>query len=155
MSLIAKARAYATAAHSGQKRKYTGDDYIVHPIAVARLVEERGGSEAMICAALLHDTVEDTNTTEEDILANFGPEIAKLVRELTDVYTKEDYPHLNRKVRKKLEADRLALVSQEAKEIKYCDMLDNTSTIVEHDPGFAKVYLKEKETLLRKMGFRG
>lgn len=152
MDRIQHATVFATQAHAGQKRKYTGDDYIVHPIAVAELVRERGGSEHQIIAALLHDTVEDTDVTVQEIALNFGWIVATLVEELTDVYTHEAHPDKNRAMRKSLEADRLAKVSPEAKLIKLCDMIDNTSTIVEHDPGFAKVYLKEKQELYTKMG---
>ena len=152
MDRIQHATVFATQAHSGQKRKYTGDDYIVHPIAVAKLVAEKGGSEDQIIAALLHDTVEDTDVTLRDVLETFGASVAVLVQELTDVYTHEAYPEDNRAVRKNAEAMRLAHVSDEAKLIKLCDMMDNTSTIVEHDPGFAKVYLVEKARLYEVMG---
>lgn len=54
---------FANLAHKGQKRKYTGEDYIVHPISVARLVEKHGGSLDQQAAALLHDVVEDTPHT--------------------------------------------------------------------------------------------
>ena len=63
MELISKALKFSTAAHAavGQKRKYTGEDYIVHPIAVSEIVAAFGGSKEMVAAALLHDTLEDTN----------------------------------------------------------------------------------------------
>lgn len=151
MDRIQHATVFATQAHSGQKRKYTGDDYIVHPIAVAELVRLNGGTEDQIVAALLHDTVEDTDVTPVDIESEFGTDVEELVYELTDQFTHEAYPDNNRAQRKVWEADRLATVSHEAKLIKLCDMIDNTSTIVEHDPGFAKVYLKEKFELYSKM----
>lgn len=151
--LIARARMYAADAHLGQTRKYTGDPYIVHPIAVAEMVRRHGGTDTMIAAALLHDVIEDTDRTYGNILYNFGVDVAELVLELTDRYTKEAYPDKNRKWRKSKEADRLATVSAEARIIKWCDLADNTSTIVEHDPGFAKVFLREKAELLEKMGF--
>ena len=64
--------------------------------------------------------------------------------ELTDVYTTDAYPHLNRKARKELETARLATVSTEAKLIKLADIAENTSSIVERDPGFSRVYHAEK-----------
>jgi (p)ppGpp synthase/HD superfamily hydrolase len=152
MDRIQHATVFATQAHTGQKRKYTGDDYIVHPIAVAELVRERGGSENQIMAALLHDTIEDTSVEYMDVERSFGIGVAKLVLELTDYYTHERFPEKNRAERKKLEADRLARVSDEAKLVKLCDMIDNTSSITEHDPGFAKVYLVEKAHLYDVMG---
>ena len=81
---------FANLAHKGQKRKYTGEDYIVHPISVARLVEKHGGSLDQQAAALLHDVVEDTSHTLADINALFGHDIAELVRWLTDTSKPED-----------------------------------------------------------------
>ena len=66
---------FAKTAHDGQKRKYTGEDYIVHPMAVSKLVKEHGGSKVQQAAALLHDVVEDTQYTLADIHANFGHEL--------------------------------------------------------------------------------
>jgi (p)ppGpp synthase/HD superfamily hydrolase len=151
MDRIQHATVFATQAHSGQKRKYTGDDYIVHPIAVAELVRENGGTEDQIIAALLHDTIEDTDVTYNDVYEAFGADVAALVWELTDRFTTEEYPNNNRAQRKAWETERLAKVSVTAKLIKLCDMIDNTSTIVEHDSGFAKVYLGEKIALYAAM----
>lgn len=151
---IQKAIDFGLAAHGNQRRKYTGDLYFTaHCVPVAEAVKEGGGTEDMVIAALLHDTIEDTDVMVEDIRREFGERVARLVLELTDVYTKEAYPDLNRAARKKLEAERMAKVSDEAKLIKLCDMADNTKSITEHDPGFAKVYLKEKAYLLEMMGF--
>lgn len=143
---------FATAAHMGQTRKYTGDPYVVHPIAVAEMVYAKGGDHEQVVAALLHDVVEDTGMTITDIESVFGMETATLVEELTDVYTRENYPDKNRKIRKALEADRLANVTIRAKLIKWCDLADNTRSIVEHDPNFSVVYLREKAALIEKMG---
>jgi (p)ppGpp synthase/HD superfamily hydrolase len=142
--LLEKALAFATVKHAGQLRKYTGDPYIVHPIAVAETVAATGGDEAAIAAAYLHDTLEDTATTYEELVTEFGVEVASLVFELTDVYTSKAYPHLNRKARVALEVKRLAGISDRAKLVKLADIANNTSTIEEHDPKFAKVYLPEK-----------
>ena len=151
MDRIQHATVFATQAHSGQKRKYTGDDYIVHPVAVAELVRDNGGTEDQIIAALLHDTIEDTSVTYEDVFKSFGADVAALVWELTDRFTHEEYPDNNRAQRKAWESERLAKVSVTAKLIKLCDMIDNTSSIVEHDPGFASVYLGEKIRLYAAM----
>ena len=77
-------RAYRTAEHyhTGQKRK-SGDDYITHPLAVATILAELGMNEPTLCAALLHDTVEDTSYTVEQLKADFGPEIAAMVDGVT------------------------------------------------------------------------
>lgn len=152
-ALVARARYFAAKKHAGQKRKYTGEPYIVHPIAVADRVRMAGGTPNMVAAALLHDVLEDTDATVDEVEAVTNREVAILVLELTDQYTKEFYPELNRKVRKELEAKRLATVSMPAKLIKLADMADNTATITQHDPAFAKVYLQEKAALLEWMGF--
>lgn len=152
MSLIAKALEFGANAHEGQVRKYTGNPYFnEHCVAVAARVKARGGDDDMIVAALLHDTVEDTDVTLDEVEREFGIAVASLVDALTDRYTHEAYPELNRAKRKKLEAERMATVSDAAKEIKLCDMMDNTESIVSHDPGFAKVYLREKAYLLECM----
>ena len=148
--MIDKALKFSTAAHAAvnQKRKYTGEDYIVHPIAVSNLVKENGGTDEMIAAALLHDTVEDTDVTREQIAEEFGWKIFKLVVELTDVTKPEDG---NRATRKAIEAKRLGMASKEAQTIKLADLIDNTKTIFKHDPKFAKVYIQEKIALLEAM----
>ena len=84
--LIYQALHYATVKHRGQKRKVSNADYIIHPILTSYLVAQYKRSknlENLICAAILHDTVEDTNATYNDILKRFGMPIAMLVFELT------------------------------------------------------------------------
>jgi guanosine-3',5'-bis(diphosphate) 3'-pyrophosphohydrolase len=148
MNNILKAIAFAAKAHGEQKRKYTGEPYIVHPIAVAQILGNIF-PDYVIIAAILHDTVEDTPATPQSISENFGYKVAGLVKELTDVFTKEEYPGLNRAQRKSCECDRIATISFEAKSIKLADLIDNTESIVLHDPGFAKTYLAEKQDMLR------
>lgn len=150
---------FAKKAHGDQKRKYTGEPYVYHTIAVSKLVKEQGGDLNMQAAALLHDVLEDTRVGHQELRTflysvdeESAEDVLQLVVELTDVYTKESFPHLNRKVRKELEAERLGRCSARAKRIKLADMEDNTSSIVERDPDFAKVYLKEKARLLEKIG---
>jgi (p)ppGpp synthase/HD superfamily hydrolase len=147
--LIARARRFADIAHATQKRKYTAQPYFTHVDAVARAIQASGGDEAMVAAAYLHDTLEDTATTYSELVAEFGTEVADLVKELTDVYTPLTHPGLNRKARKALEVQRLAKVSDRAKLIKRADMADNTSSIEQHDPKFARVYNAEKAELLK------
>ncbi len=153
---------FATAAHAGQKRKYTDQDYITHPIEVARIVKEQGGDDNMILAALLHDVLEDTSVTHAElrtILHNIisiesAEDVLSLVVELTDVFTKEAFPDYNRHSRKQFESLRLAYVSDRAKAIKRADIKHNSESILNHDPKFAKVFLKEKKDLLEKMSLK-
>jgi len=150
MELVEKARLFAIGAHKAiaHRRKYTGECYTTHLEDVAELVAQHGGSEAMIAAAWLHDVVEDTAVTIEDVETVFGGEVAALVGWLTAVSKPEDG---NRKARKAMDRAHLAQAPAEAQTIKYCDLISNTSSIVARDPGFAKVYLQEKAALLDVM----
>jgi len=145
--MINKARKLAEAAHRSidQRRKYTNDPYIIHPASVAKLVSSVTDNVAMISAAWLHDVVEDTSVTLDEIRNEFGDEIADLVSDLTDVSKPEDG---NRKIRKATDREHTRLSSPEAKTIKLADLIDNASSIIEHDPGFARVFMEEKRLLL-------
>ena len=148
MDVVRKAQVYAMAAHAavGQKRKYTGEPYIVHPAEVAKIVAGVPGSTPeMVAAAWLHDVVEDTGCTYTDIHMAFGADIATLVGWLTDVSVPEDG---NRAVRKARDCEHTAQAPAEAQTVKVCDLLSNTKSIVAHDPEFARVYLAEKRELL-------
>ena len=144
-----KALEFATKAHGAQMRKYSDEPYIEHPKRVAEIVRSVPHTPAMICAAYLHDVVEDTEVEIEEIELKFGKQVALLVQELTDEYMKVNYPHLNRKARKEKEVERQAKMSKEAKTIKLADVIDNTPDIVENDPGFGRKYLYEMEKLTR------
>jgi (p)ppGpp synthase/HD superfamily hydrolase len=149
MNQVEKARVFATAAHAavGQKRKYSGEDYIVHPLHVATVVAEAGGTEVQICAALLHDVLEDTQVTEQTLRVEFGNEVTDLVVWLTNV-SKTTCPTANRKTRKAADRDALAKAPAEAQTIKLADLISNTVSIVAEDPDFAKTYIPEKKELL-------
>ncbi len=144
-NLVDRALKFATIAHADQKRKYTGQPYIVHPIEVMKIVQSVEHDEAMLAAALLHDVVEDTDITIEVIADTFGEDVASLVDDLTDVSKPEDG---NRKTRKALDRAHSAKASARAQTIKLADLISNSSDILENDPKFAKVYLAEKELLL-------
>ena len=150
MDIVEKARIFQIAAHSAVKqvRKYTGEPYWVHPIEVANILIEYPCTDAMLAAAMLHDTIEDTGVTINIIEQEFGSVIADYVFWLTDQSTAEDG---NRAIRKKKDADRLAQAPREVQQVKLCDLISNTKSIVEHDENFAKIYLKEKAYLLSVM----
>jgi (p)ppGpp synthase/HD superfamily hydrolase len=83
--LIAKALEMAERAHAGQTRNGSGGmAYIHHPVAVAELLAEHGFDESTVAAALLHDVVEDSDTSIDEIAAAFGPRVAELVAALTE-----------------------------------------------------------------------
>lgn len=144
-----RALAFCIAAHSavGQKRKYTGEPYAVHPIEVAGILYDwvQECTEEMLIAALLHDVVEDTQVPLEVITAQFGFLVGSYVEQLTDISKPEDG---NRATRKAIDREHLAGACPAAKTIKLADLISNTSTIVQHDPEFARVYLAEKRALL-------
>ncbi len=157
--LLLKIRDFANKAHGNQKRKYTPEPYIVHPERVMYICKAYTEDIAVQGAALLHDVLEDTSTTKDQI-RNFISELLdeelaermiKYVVELTDIYEKKHYPNWNRKKRRSREAKRLAKVSGEAQTVKYADILDNCREIVVHDPDFAKRFLSECKMLLRHM----
>lgn len=80
--LILKAYNYAKENHKEQKR-LSGEEYIIHPLEVASILASLKMDDATICAALLHDVVEDTETTQEDITREFGKEISEMVSGVT------------------------------------------------------------------------
>jgi (p)ppGpp synthase/HD superfamily hydrolase len=158
-TILEKVKRFAALTHGEQKRKYSGEPYIQHPIRVMETCKMYTHDHCVLASALLHDVLEDTTVTEEvmhDFLSGImNPEdatkILKLVVELTDIYTQKNYPLLNRRARKAKEADRLACVSAEAQTIKYADIIDNAASIFVHDPGFATVFIGEGKWLLNKM----
>ncbi len=139
------AERFATEAHRGQLRKYTNEPYITHPAAVVALVQSVYHTNGMVCAAWLHDVVEDTGIPLEEIQDVFGPVIAGYVEQLTDVSKLTDG---NRKVRKEIDRQHLASADPKVQTIKLADLIDNTISIKRYDPKFARVYLEEKRLLL-------
>jgi len=139
-------RAYLTAEklHDGQKRK-SGEPYIIHPIAVAKILAEIGMDDHTIAAGILHDVVEDTHYTLEDVQKEFGEDIALMVDGVTKltnlVYsTKEEAQAENvRKMFLAMSKDIRVLV------IKICDRLHNIRTIEYMKP--EKIQEKCRETL--------
>lgn len=127
--IINKIIEFADKAHGDQTRKYAADKYIVHPIRVMATCKQYTDELPVLAAAILHDVIEDTATSEDHIL-HFLKDIMnendrnltiKLVNELTDVYVKKDFPKLNRDTRKKMELERLRKISARAQTIKYAD----------------------------------
>ena len=150
MTLVERARVFATAAHAacGQLRKYTYEPYIVHPAEVVSIVSTVPHTEAMLAAAWLHDVVEDTGVTLETVRAEFGEEVADLVGWLTDVSRPEQG---NRATRKAIDRAHTAMAPAAAQTVKLADLISNTRSIMEHDETFARTYLAEKKLLLEVM----
>lgn len=149
MTLAYDAMVFARKAHMGQSRKYTNEPYWTHLAEVAGIVStvavQHGDwhmAEQMAAVAWLHDTVEDTDVTLEEIERRFGSMVAVGVSGLTDNETG------NRAERKAKSRDRLSRCARWIQTIKCADLISNTSSIVEHDPKFAAVYLEETRLLL-------
>jgi len=140
-----KALEFATKAHEGQVRKYTGEPYINHPIAVAEIVRSVPHTPEMIAAAYLHDVVEDCGVNYGQLINGLGVNVARLVLWLTDVSQPTDG---NRATRKAMDRKHIAYAPAEAQTIKLADLIHNTSSIAQHDPEFWKVYREEKRALL-------
>jgi len=148
--LVKRALDFAVKAHATQKRKYTNEPYVTHPIIVAGLVASVGGSKYMVAAALLHDVVEDCGVTQATLFAEFGQEVANLVYWLTDYSI--GHPG-NRIARKAMDREHIAKAPADAQTIKLADLIDNTPSITKYDPDFAKVYMAEKRALLEGMHY--
>ncbi len=157
--VLKKVRDFADEAHGTQKRRYTPERYIAHPMRVMETCRPFTSDVTVLSAALLHDVLEDTPVDKQQLRTFLMSVMAKvsaertleLVEDLTDVYVKKDYPQWNRQKRKAKEAGRLSKIDTEAQSIKYADIIDNSREIVKHDPDFAQVYLFEYNMLLERM----
>lgn len=128
---IFRALAFAAEKHRRQRRKDTdASPYINHPVAVAHVlaVEASVSDVPTLVAAILHDTVEDTETTAEELAQQFGPEIAALVTELTDDKS------LPKQARKQLQIARAAAASPQAKRLKLADKICNVRDVTANPP---------------------
>lgn len=146
--LEVKALQYAANKHKGQKRKYNGLPYICHPIMVHHILSEVCDDPEMLAAALLHDTVEDTDATIEEIGELFGPRVKLLVAGLTDLSVPEDG---NRAHRKAIDRAHLGMQCNAVKTIKLADIIHNTPSILLYGKGFAEVYANEVKLLLKEL----
>ncbi|GAA5177552.1 hypothetical protein GCM10025771_14900 [Niveibacterium umoris] len=146
-ALVDAAQAFATLAHQqvGQLRKYTGQPYSEHLRRVAEIVASVTDDPAMQAAAWLHDVVEDTPVTIEEIGRTFGPAVRELVDALTDVSRSQDG---NRAARKAIDRAHLARAPARAQTVKLADLIDNCQDICKHDAGFGRLFLSEMSDLL-------
>ena len=124
MTLIEKADQLAERAHGGQTRKESGVPYITHPRAVAQMLKDHGFSDAVVAAALVHDVVEDTSLTLDDVRRELGDEVADLVQ----VVTYDDSLSWEDKREKYIEAVRQA--PEGAKAISVADKIHNARSFM-------------------------
>jgi len=159
MNPILLAAKAAAVFHEGQTRKYDGSPYIVHPGRVAaRISMHPRGTEAMVCAAWLHDVIEDCGASSEGIanaLADStlglpgAQEVARLVTELTNPSKK--FPDFCRADKKALDRKHFMSVSMEAKMIKLADRTDNLRDLAGAPDDFALMYFNESAMLFTAM----
>jgi guanosine-3',5'-bis(diphosphate) 3'-pyrophosphohydrolase len=131
LALLLKALAFAAAKHRDQRRKDAGaSPYINHPIALADVLvnEGRVHEVTVLAAALLHDTLEDTETNPAEIEAGFGAAILRVVQEVSDDKS------LDKAERKRLQIEHAAELSREAKLVKLADKICNLRDVAESPP---------------------
>lgn len=139
---------YATYYHDGQKRK-DGSPYVEHPKRVANYValyKDSSHMENLLCAAVLHDVIEDTDATYLDILDNFGIEIASLVQELTN-----DFAAQKALGKAQYLSDKMIRMTSWALVLKLCDRLDNVKDLVFAPDDFKKRYINETLEILKRL----
>lgn len=131
LSLIFRVLAFAAEKHRVQRRKDAeGSAYINHPIALANVLinEAQVNDLVTICAALLHDTLEDTETTLEELERHFGNAVASVVFEVSDDKS------LPKETRKQLQIEHAPALSLEAKLVKLADKICNLRDVASHPP---------------------
>jgi len=131
LQLVLRAVEFAAHKHKDQRRKgVSASPYINHPIALAKiLVEEGNVSDAnVIAAALLHDTLEDTQTTKQELVGEFGELIANVVGEVTDTKSVDSV------TRKRLQISKASHSSNEAKLVKLADKIANLRDLLSDPP---------------------
>ena len=131
LGLVITAVEFAAWKHRDQRRKDAdASPYINHPIGLAQILWEEGGvtDPIVLAAALLHDTIEDTETTPEELRGRFGPMVAEVVAEVTDV------KWLKKQSRKRLQVARAGRASQAAKLVKLADKISNVRDVLANPP---------------------
>jgi len=127
--LLDRAIVFAVRAHAGTERRGKGFPYIVHPMEAVEIVATMTKDQELLAAAVLHDTVEDTDTTVEQIRTEFGDRIASLVASESDVVVEGISEADSWHARKQAAIDRLARASHDAKIVALGDKLSNMRAI--------------------------
>lgn len=131
MNLLIRATAFAAYKHRNQRRKDVDESpYINHPVALADVLANEGNidDEAVLIAAILHDTIEDTETSSDELVAQFGRTIADIVGEVTDDKS------LPKAERKRLQVEHAPHISERAKLVKLADKICNLRDIAASPP---------------------
>lgn len=148
--LILEAAQLARRAHEGQRRQYTSRPYIEHPARVAGMTAILpGATEIMVAAAFLHDVLEDTKVTAQEMSAEIGDSVTQIVIWLTKPTLGSKEP---RAVRVQKDHEFLAKAPREAQEIKMLDRIDNLREMDGGPENFIRLYTKESWLLLSVIG---
>lgn len=123
-SVIFEAIEFAVKAHSGQYRKGSKVPYIVHPIAVGKMLIEAGCSDEVVIAGLLHDTIEDAHITSEEIENRFGARVRKLVEAASEMDKSKSWED-----RKQNKVNHLRVAEKDAVMVELADKIDNISAL--------------------------
>lgn len=130
LKLLTEAYAFAADKHRHQRRKdLRASPYINHPIQIVHLLTHEGGVEDIptLVAAILHDTIEDTETSVEELREIFGGDIASIVQEVTDDKS------LPQDVRKRLQIEHASALSHQAKLVKLADLISNVEETLDNE----------------------
>ena len=130
MNLVLKATQFAALKHCDQRRKDGKTPYIIHPISVAMILSEIGSIEdpEILSAALLHDTLEDTDTSAHELDKNFGSRVRIIVEELTD------NDMLTFSQSKQMQIENAPYLSKNATLVRIADKISNVSDVIENPP---------------------
>lgn len=141
MNRLLSAIAFAAHKHRDQRRKdAVASPYINHPIALANVLANEAGvdDERILIAAVLHDTVEDTETTEQELVREFGKEISDIVLEVTDDQS------LSKDERKRLQVEHAGTISRRAKIVKLADKICNLRDVAYSPPAGWSIERKQE-----------
>lgn len=127
--LLDRAIVFAVRAHAGTERRGKGFPYIIHPMEAVEIVATMTPDQELLAAAALHDTVEDTNVTIEQIRTEFGERVASLVAADSDIEVSGVSREESWRIRKQATIDRLAGASRDAKIVALGDKLSNMRAI--------------------------
>ncbi len=128
-ALVDKAIRFAVEAHAGTERRGKGFPYVIHVLEAMAIVATMTNDPELLAAAALHDTIEDTDVTVEELKKQFGPRVAALVEKETDIQLAEDGHRKTWRVRKQEAIDRIAASTREAKMVALGDKLSNMRAI--------------------------
>ncbi|MBQ8486976.1 MAG: HD domain-containing protein [Prevotella sp.] len=128
-TLLDRAIVFAVRAHAGTERRGKGFPYIVHPMEAVEIVATMTNDQELLAAAVLHDVVEDTDTTVDDLRREFGDRIASLVEAESDHMGPGESGAASWRARKQAAVDRLARASRDAKVVALGDKLSNMRAI--------------------------